>query len=191
MFAPGIVGGSKKLGHAQAEEIKQLDPVSGVVAESFVLLNQKDNEALGALFAGLSPELQAHPRVKMAKANYLRSSEQFEPAIELLAELMELPHSGVVDEQKMLPYQAMLQTGFLAMKSEAHHAQGLAAFKRYLDTAPSTYKLTSKKWARFFLGQLYATAGQTELAKSTLLTAKESATDKSLISQIDDALKEI
>lgn len=191
LFAPGIVGGSKKLGAEQAEKIKQLDPVSGVVADSFLLLNKKDKEGLDSLFAELSPELLSNPRVKMAKANYLRSTEQFDKASELLSALTELTPTDLPEEQKLLPYQAMLQMGFLGLSSEAHQSTGLSAFKRYLDSAPITYKLTSKKWVSLFLGRLHAAMGDSEMAKATLIEAKKATTDKNLIKEIDSTLSEL
>ena len=191
LFAPGIVGGSKKLGAEQAEKINQLDPVSGVVADSFLLLNKKDKESLDALFSGLSPELLSNPRVKMAKANYLRSTDQFDQALELLSSLTELPTATLPEDQKLLPYRAMMQIGFIGLNSETHQATGLKSFKRYLDTAPATYKLTSKKWVSLFLGRLYAAMGDSEMAKTTLIAAKKLATDKNLISEIDKTLDEL
>ncbi len=191
LFAPGIVGGSKKLGKQQAKEIKKLDPASGVVADSFVLLNAKDEAGLAALFKALAPELKNHPKVIMAHANYLRSTEQFSEAYALIEDLTQLDSDTLPKDQVHLPYQALLQAGFLATKSEPHYAKGIDAFQRYIEQAPETYKLTSKKWARLFLGKLYALAGETELAKTTLLGVRESATDVSLIDQIENALKEI
>lgn len=191
LFAPSIVGGSKKLAAEQALKIKAMDAVSGVVAESFLLLKEKDKEGLSALFAELSPALLSNPRVKMAKANYLRSLEEFDEAAALLTELTDLTANSLTDDQKLLPYQAMLQMGFLAMKSKPHYHTGLTNFKRYLESAPDTYRLTSKKWVGLFLGQLYAIADKPEMAKSTLMAAREAATDKNLISEIDDAISDL
>lgn len=191
LVAPGIVGGSEKRAKEQVSKIKAIDPVSGVLADSFVLLNDKDEEGLGALFAGLSPELSSHPRIKMAKANYLRNAGQYDDAYSLLDELAALPVDSLPQDQQRLPYLAMLQTGFLAGKSDAHQAVGIDAFNRYLTTAPDSYKLTSKKWVRLFLGKLYAKTGQNEQAKSMLLAAKKQANDDTLLDQINDALKEL
>ncbi len=191
LFAPSIVGGSKKRAAEQAIKIKKLDAVSGVVADSFLLLKEKDHEGLDALFTQLPSHLLSNPRIKMAQANYMGSLEAFDEAAILLTELVNLTAESLTEEQALLPYQAMLQMGFLAMDSEAHQQAGLENFKRYLESAPDTYKLTSKKWVRLFLGKLYATAGKSEMAKATLMAAKETASDKSLLNEIEDAISEL
>lgn len=191
LFAPSIVGGSKKRAAAQATEIKKIDIVSGILAESLILLDQKDQDGLEQLFSTLAQGLSNNPRVKMAKANYLINMEQFNQAHELLTELVDWPTQSLTAEQTLLPYKAMLQIGFLANKSVSHQEAGITALKRYLDAAPVTYKLTSKKWVRLFLGELYASAGQTDVAKSVLIAAKSEANDKNLLNEINKALKKL
>ncbi len=191
LFAPGIVGGSKKKGVAQAEAVEKLDPIFGTVAESIVLLKDKENEQAAQLFEQLSGDLQAHPRIRMARANFFIRSEQFDLAKTQLDELLQVQQSELSELDYYLPYQALLQAGYLGSKSEAHQKFGIEAFERYLAEAPNTYRLTSKQWVQLFLGKSLAQAGQNERARDTLEKVKNEARDETLLDEIKDALKEI
>ena len=191
LFAPGIVGGSKKKGVAQAEAIENLDPIFGTVAESMVLLKDKENEQTAQLFEKLSGDLQVHPRIRMARANFFIRSEQFDLAKTQLDELLKVQQSELSELDYYLPYQALLQAGYLGSKSEAHQKFGIEAFERYLAEAPNTYRLTSKQWVQLFLGKSLAQAGQNERARDTLEKVKNEARDETLLDEIKDALKEI
>ncbi len=191
-FAPGIVGGSTKKAQEQLSEMEKFDPIAGVVAKSFLLLKEKDYESLENLYEELPKEQRTHARIKIAEAHYLRNREKYNPAFTLLQEVMDTPLEPLTNKQDRLHvFNAMLQAGYLGMKSEAHQEQGIQAFKRYIDEAPDTYRLTSKKWARLFLGNAYANAGDTEAAKTTLLQAKNLASDEGLLKEINKALKKL
>ncbi len=191
-FAPGIVGGSKKKAAAQLNAIESNNPVSGIVAKSFLLLAEEDQEGLEQLFTELSEKQNSHPRVRMAKANWLRSQEKYDQSMALIQELIALPTDGFATKQEsLLPYKAMLQAGFIGNMSEAHLAASIKAFERYLAEAPITYHLTSKKWVRLFLGKAHARNGDNDKAMDTLTEAKRLTSDESLLDEIEKALQEL
>ncbi len=191
-FAPGIVGGSSEKALEQQNAIQELDKVSGTVAQSILLIKDKDNDGLAKLFNGLEPTLRDHPRIKMAEANYLRSTEQFEQAAPLIQTIIQAPAESLANEfERLLPYQAMLQAGFLGIDSEAHLNDGIKAFEQYLAEAPVTHRLSSKKWVRLFLSRAYANAGEEQRAKTMLNKLQAEIEDKSLQKEIKKTLKEL
>lgn len=192
LIAPGIVGGSKKLGAEQMPKIKALDPVKGVVAESLLYRTQNDLAARKAIFSTISPELAEQPQVKLELASYLAASQQEVRALRLYDELADLQgsHSLSGDDQ-LVPYRAMFMVGFLGLENENYLPQGVAALKRYLEQAPGMYRLAPKNWARYFLGQSYQKMGEIELAKQSFEQAKRDTKDKALIKEVKKALKNL
>ncbi len=192
LMAPGIVGGDKKLGADQVKAIETLDSIQGTIAKTLLYLSKEDADALKRLYSELPKEQSNHPEIKLAKANYLAQTDQVDDALIILTELANTdPAQFVTEDTKLIPYKAMLQSGFIGLRDDAHAIQGAESFKRYLANAPDTYRLVTKNWAIYFLGLSYASLGENELANEAYNKARQNTNSKALIKEIKSAQKKV
>lgn len=192
LMAPGIVGGDKKLGAEQASQINALSATQGVLAKTHLHLSTENNDALVKLYADLPKELSDNPEVRLAKAKYLAQSEQFTDALNILRDLTNIDRSLLSNEdEQLVPFKAMLQTGFIGLQEQNHATQGIESFKRYLESAPTTYRLASKNWVNYFLGLSYAQTEQNDLANKTFNDTRKKTKSKALLKEIKSAQKKI
>ena len=190
--APSIVGGNENKAIEETKEIDKLDPTMGVVARSILYRKQDDLDSLSELFASLSSDLLEQPQVRLEFAQYLIINKQEQAGLtELnkLASLDSLSLSG--DENKKVPYKALLVMGFAGLENENLAESAINGFQQYIETAPQSYGYPDRQWIRLSLAQVQAQSGDEESAKATLKVIQHKSKSKELLKETKKALKKL
>lgn len=148
--APAVAGGGADKARAQAAEIARRDPVRGLLARATVLrVEGKPEEAIAAY----RQAYKARPedgRVGLGLAIYLQELQRFDEAFAHLRQVVERT-PGLLG--------AWYQIGRTAVLASANHAEGEAAFRRFLAGTPGANDppLAAAHWR---LGMLYEQMGR-------------------------------
>ena len=148
--APAIAGGGADKAREQAAEIARRDPVRGLLAQATVLRHEdKPGEAVAAY----RQAYKARPddgRAGLGLAIYLQELKRYDEAFAHLRQVVQ--HTpGLLG--------AWYQIGRTAVLANANHAEGEAAFRRFLAGTPGANDppLAAAHWR---LGMLYEQMGR-------------------------------
>ncbi|MCH2189611.1 MAG: hypothetical protein MK188_01635 [Gammaproteobacteria bacterium] len=190
--APSIVGGDKEKAEEEAKQIEKLQPLMGVVAHSILYRNKNDLDSLKSLFSSLSSDQLMQPLVRLERAQFLIINKQEQAGMNELNQLAGInPDSLLGEEDKRVPYKALLVMGFAGLENEKLYQAAIGGFKRYIDTAPQSYGYPDRRWIRLSLAQLLAQGGDEKAAKSALKKIQQESKSKELLKETKKALKRL
>ncbi|MBI4662248.1 MAG: tetratricopeptide repeat protein [Verrucomicrobia bacterium] len=154
--APGIIGGSRRMARAQANEIKKRDPYVGLLVQGDLLLDERKFREAERIYQSAAEMKPAKPDAYYRLGRLCLETKEFGKASSSFENILQL------DTNEVAACYYIGQTGALS-------GQGLPraeeALKRYLLTRPRFYK-PSLAAAHFCLGQIYERKGDRDLARA-------------------------
>jgi len=182
LAAPGIAGGDQELALAQVEEIKALDPRSGVVAELDYLKATDQPEAFEQALATALEDFAALPDFYFLAGLAAQQQKEYQQAHELFTQGA---NQKAVDERsENARLSALYQIGRTAVYSQKNLAEGVAAMQRYLEENPNNPSLPSRDWGKFRLAQIHMVKQEDDKV-TALLEAVKDTSDPSLQAELE------
>jgi len=196
LAAPGIVGGDTDLGKLEAEEINQLNPVDGFVANAAVYQITDQPDALKGHYESIDSKIADHPEILLSQAGYYQTLEQYSLSSQVLDRLINLKpaensSSEDVRESTRLKHLAYYQYGMNSVLGKTNLDKGINAFRQFLTQSPNDYQLPPKPWAKLRLAQLYIENGNESAAKPLLAEVKTESNDKRLKKELKKTVKHL
>lgn len=173
IMLPAMLGGSLETAHALEAQIDRLDPIQGLRVRAMEAEHKGDvarAEALLRRAADQDSSIESRVALGLLYVNAKR-----------YAEAAALFRGLAAGAEK--PYIAWYQLGRIADLSRTSEEEGVRMLQRYLafDDLPDT--ATSRGWAHFRLGNLYAHRGQLDSAKSQYTAAQGFASQEPALRQ--------
>ena len=165
LSAPSIAGGDLDEAERLAVVLEEMDPVSGVVAQSSIAAARDEGErALKILETGLT-RYGASPILEFRAGMLCQEQERYDEAFKYLDRASQ--HTTTADPTTALS--ALYQVGRTAVISKQNPQQGIDALEQYIAEAPTDEELVPKPWAEYRLALLYEQVGRSDEATALLL----------------------
>ena len=191
--APSIVGGSDKKALAMAEQIGQVSPLDGLLAELKIYSNQADTEKTQRIIAKLTTLETLSPSANVELGFHYQAQEDYDKAIAYFTQATlnneneSQPASPKHSQASVSKYHqtnryyqqlAYYQIGRTAMFADNYYQQGIAALIHYRKQELNE-NLPDKNWADYRLASLYQMANNPQQAKEIFdqLSSKELEAD--------------
>jgi len=155
LLAPGIMGGSVGKAHAQAEEIRRLDPLKGHQAAGRIAENQKKFDAAEAEYEKAAREFPQKKEPWLWRASLAAKQKQYARGFDILEGLLKAQPDDATVYFTIGRYGAL--TGERLDRSEE-------CLKRYLQHQPGKDEPALSS-AHYQLGMLYDKKGNREAAR--------------------------
>ncbi len=154
--APAVAGGGADKARAQAAEISRRDPVRGLLAQAAVLRVEDQPEQAIAAYRQAYEARPEDGRAGLGLAIYLQELKRYDEAF---------THLRQVVQRAPALLGAWYQIGRTAVLANANHAEGEAAFRRFLAGTPGANDppIAAAYWR---LGMLYEQSGRKHEARS-------------------------
>lgn len=153
--APGIMGGSDKKAHRQAEEIKKRDPAWGHRAFGQIYEHEENYQLAEKEYLASVEENPQNLDSRYALSYFYQETGNFEKAFGTLEKLLEA-HPGEIN--------ALYQIGRTGALSGQNWERAAECLQRYLQSEPAEGS-PSIEWAHYRLGMVYHKAGKEDLAR--------------------------
>lgn len=188
LMAPGIMGGDEDLGKAEAQKIKELDPVRGFLASAMVFQSADENEKLKAHYDTAEQKFPKNALISYNHAAYHQQLEEYQLAHIKFSDILDLELN---EDNKLLLHHARYQIGRTSVLSGANINEGISALTAFLKQAPDHHQLPPKPWAKFRLALLHTENGDKVKARALMSEAKGESNDKKLKKEIKKAMKKL
>lgn len=179
--APGVAGGDKDKALQLAEQLKQIDPLQGILLQ----LNASDLQDDAVFNALLAKDelLTQRPETYLQRGVAFSRADQHAKAMALFEQALTIPASD--DAAADAKAQALYQIGRSAVKGELAIDKGIAALQQFIEQQPTADNID---WARLRLGQLYLLQQQQAKAEEILKPLLASTQDKELKGELQKLL---
>jgi len=179
--APGVAGGDKDKALQLAEQLKQIDPLQGILLQ----LNASDLQDDAVFNALLAKDelLTQRPETYLQRGVAFSRADQHAKAMAMFEQALTMPASD--DAAADAKAQALYQIGRSAVKAERAVDKGIAALQQFIAQQPAADNID---WAKLRLGQLYLLQQQQAKAEEILKPLLASTQDKELKGELQKLL---
>src|SRR5690606_38290988 len=179
--APGVAGGDKDKALQLAEQLKQIDPLQGILLQ----LNASDLQDDAVFNALLAKDelLTQRPETYLQRGVAFSRADQHAKAMAMFEQALTMPASD--DAAADAKAQALYQIGRSAAKAERAVDKGIAALQQFIAQQPAADNID---WAKLRLGQLYLLQQQQAKAEEILKPLLASTQEKELKGELQKLL---
>ncbi len=185
--APGLAGGDINEALKHAQNLKQLDPLSGAIALIQIYGQLEDLERLKELTNSAMLDFPNEPELYLQLGNYHQKQENYDEALIYYRKAATMVITS--NKQRNAKYSALFQIGRATVQSENNLSEGKKALAKYLNEAVITSSMPPKDWAKYRYANVTEALGDKSKAMQLYKILAQETTDKELQNQLKKRIK--